>query len=178
MQDQITALEEEETLLGVSGLGIRLSERLSINIDRPWNYDEVSSHRHEALTTLEGAENEDDDVPPPYETGLPPRPYQLMSPGELVVSTQKLHGHPDRRGRMLSAAASSDQSYSTPRATASPSTVNMPKIGVSENRLAILIDMASLIFLGCNSALTTFLVLIRYLLTVAAKMAQFECTRC
>jgi hypothetical protein len=47
-------------------------------------------------------------------------------------------------------------------------------IGGWENRLAILIDTASLTFLDFDSALTTFLVLSRYLPTIAAKRVGFE----
>ena len=126
MQDQITALEEEEIYLGTSGLGIRLSERLSTNIDSPGNDHEVTSYRNETLAALEGTDDEHDDVLPPYELDLPPPSYQRNSPGASLVGTRKLHGHPDRRGMMLSAAVSSDQSYSTPRSTTSPSTVVVP----------------------------------------------------
>lgn len=125
VQDQITALEEEETHLGIPGLGIRLSERLSLNIDSPGNDHEVTSYRDETLATLEGTENEYDDIPPPYDLDLPPPSYQLISPGESVVGTRKLHGHPDRRGMVLSAAEFSDQSYSAARTTAPPCTVDV-----------------------------------------------------
>ena len=124
IQNRITALQEEESHLGISGLGIRLSGGLTININGTRN-DEVSSYRNETLATLEGSDNDHDDVPPPYELGPQPPSYQPTIPGEPAVSTRKLHDHPDRRGMVLPGAASSDQSYSTHRTIASPSTASM-----------------------------------------------------